>query len=88
MTLRRKEQQMNNLRRTSTPVCPRVRRRRLNLHGLLPPEVENLDQQVARADKAYRRKDDDLKRRIYLRALLRPPSFPYVQIFRCSLRRA
>jgi malate dehydrogenase (oxaloacetate-decarboxylating) len=44
-------------------------RSRLNLHGLLPPEVESLDQQVARAYQAYRRKDDDLERHIYLRAL-------------------
>jgi malate dehydrogenase (oxaloacetate-decarboxylating) len=44
-------------------------RSRLHLHGLLPPEVENLDEQVARAHKAYSRKDDDLERHIYLRAL-------------------
>ncbi len=39
------------------------------LHGLLPPQVESLDQQVARAYEAYRRKDEDLERHIYLRAL-------------------
>src|SRR5258708_21528469 len=44
-------------------------RSRLGLHGLLPPEVESLDQQMARAYEAYRRKDDDLERHIYLRAL-------------------
>src|SRR5882762_7199546 len=44
-------------------------RNRLGLHGLLPPQVESLDQQVARAYEAYRRKDDDLERHIYLRAL-------------------
>lgn len=44
-------------------------RSRLGLHGLLPPAVESLDQQVARAYEAYRRKDDDLERHIYLRAL-------------------
>src|ERR1700740_685433 len=38
-------------------------------HGLLPPQVESLDQQVVRASEAYRRKDDDLERHIYLRAL-------------------
>ena len=42
---------------------------RFGLHGLLPPHVETLDQQVARAYEAYRRKDDDLERHIYLRAL-------------------
>src|SRR5262249_38093382 len=44
-------------------------RSRLGLHGLLPPVVESLDQQVARAYEAYQRKDDDLERHVYLRAL-------------------
>jgi len=39
------------------------------LHGLLPPHVESLDEQVVRAYEAYKRKDDDLERHIYLRAL-------------------
>src|SRR5260370_27518975 len=42
---------------------------KLGLHGLLPPHVESLDEQVLRAVEAYRRKDDDLERHIYLRAL-------------------
>ena len=41
----------------------------LGLHGLLPPHVETLDQQATRAYEAYRRKNDDLERHIYLRAL-------------------
>jgi len=44
-------------------------RSRLGLNGLLPPHIESLDEQVARAYEAYRRKDDDLERHIYLRAL-------------------
>jgi malate dehydrogenase (oxaloacetate-decarboxylating) len=44
-------------------------RARLGLHGLLPPHVETLDEQVIRAYGAYKRKDDDLERHIYLRAL-------------------
>ena len=44
-------------------------RDRLGLQGLLPPHVESLDEQVLRAYEAYRRKDDDLERHIYLRAL-------------------
>jgi malate dehydrogenase (oxaloacetate-decarboxylating) len=44
-------------------------RSKLRLHGLLPPHVETLDEQVARAYEAYKRKDDDLERHIYLRAL-------------------
>ncbi|HWB12832.1 MAG TPA: NAD-dependent malic enzyme [Pirellulales bacterium] len=44
-------------------------RGRLGLHGLLPPYVETLDHQLVRAYEAYRRKDDDLERHIYLRAL-------------------
>ncbi|HZJ56325.1 MAG TPA: NAD-dependent malic enzyme [Myxococcaceae bacterium] len=42
---------------------------RLGLDGLLPPVVETLEQQCARAYEAYRRKADDLERHIYLRAL-------------------
>src|SRR3989475_8276706 len=41
----------------------------LGLHGLLPPQVESLDGQAARAYEAYKRKDDGLERHIYLRAL-------------------
>lgn len=39
------------------------------LNGLLPPHVETLDQQVARAYEAFRRKSDDLERYIYLRSM-------------------
>jgi malate dehydrogenase (oxaloacetate-decarboxylating) len=44
-------------------------RSKLGLHGLLPPHVESLNEQVVRAYEAYKRKDDDLERHIYLRAL-------------------
>jgi len=44
-------------------------RSRLGLDGLLPPQMETLDQQAVRAYEAYRRKNDDLERHIYLRAL-------------------
>jgi malate dehydrogenase (oxaloacetate-decarboxylating) len=44
-------------------------RSELRLHGLLPPVVETLEQQCARAYEAYRLKDNDLERHIYLRAL-------------------
>jgi malate dehydrogenase (oxaloacetate-decarboxylating) len=44
-------------------------RGKLGLHGLLPPHFESLDEQVVRAYEAYKRKDDDLERHIYLRAL-------------------
>ena len=40
-----------------------------DLRGLLPPEVEDLDEQVKRAYQAYQLKDVDLERHIYLRAL-------------------
>jgi malate dehydrogenase (oxaloacetate-decarboxylating) len=39
------------------------------LHGLLPPQIESLDEQAVRAYEAYRHKTDDLERHIYLRAL-------------------
>lgn len=44
-------------------------REQLGLHGLLPPHVESLEEQVERAYEAYQRKDEDLERHIYLRAL-------------------
>jgi malate dehydrogenase (oxaloacetate-decarboxylating) len=39
------------------------------LHGLLPPHVENIEEQAVRAYEAYKRKGEDLERHIYLRAL-------------------
>jgi len=44
-------------------------RTEFGLHGILPPHLETLDEQVARAYEAYKRKDEDLERHIYLRAL-------------------
>ena len=44
-------------------------RSKFGLHGLLPPHVESLEEQVVRAYEAYQRKNDDLERHIYLRAL-------------------
>lgn len=44
-------------------------RTEFGLHGLLPPVVETLEQQCVRAYEAYKRKDDDLERHIFLRAL-------------------
>jgi malate dehydrogenase (oxaloacetate-decarboxylating) len=44
-------------------------RTRLGLHGLLPPQIESLEEQAVRAYEAYERKADDLERHIYLRAL-------------------
>src|SRR5215470_3347625 len=48
---------------------PDAERTALGLHGLLPPHVETLHEQSRRAYEAYQRKDDDLERHIYLRAL-------------------
>ena len=44
-------------------------RTEFGLHGLLPPHIETLDEQAVRAYEAFKRKDDDLERHIYLRAL-------------------
>jgi malate dehydrogenase (oxaloacetate-decarboxylating) len=44
-------------------------RTEFGLHGLLPPVAETLKQQCVRAYEAYKRKDDDLERHIFLRAL-------------------
>ena len=41
----------------------------LGLHGLLPPQVERLEEQLARAYEAYQRKGDDLERHMYFRSL-------------------
>jgi len=46
-----------------------MERTEFGLHGLLPPCVETLEEQVARAYEAYARNEDDLERHIYLRAL-------------------
>jgi malate dehydrogenase (oxaloacetate-decarboxylating) len=48
---------------------PEQERRELGLLGLLPPHVDSLDTQVARAYEAFRGKPTDLERHIYLRAL-------------------
>lgn len=44
-------------------------RSKFGLHGLLPPHVETLEEQVERAYEAYRAYDTDLGRHICLRAL-------------------
>src|SRR6266705_1706010 len=44
-------------------------RTRFGLQGLLPPHVETLDEQAVRAYEAFQKKDNDLERHIYLRAL-------------------
>ena len=44
-------------------------RNKFGLHGLLPPHIEELNEQVLRAYEAYQREDNDLERHIYLRAL-------------------
>jgi malate dehydrogenase (oxaloacetate-decarboxylating) len=44
-------------------------RTELGLHGLLPPQIETLDEQVVRAYAAFQRKQDDLEKHIYLRQL-------------------
>lgn len=41
----------------------------LGLRGLLPPHVNSLEEQCARAYEAYKAKDTDLERYIYLRSL-------------------
>lgn len=38
----------------------------LGLHGLLPPHVESLEEQVVRPYEACQRKDDDLERHLYI----------------------
>lgn len=44
-------------------------RSKFGLHGLLPAVTETLEQQCVRGYEAFKRKDDDLERHIFLRAL-------------------
>jgi malate dehydrogenase (oxaloacetate-decarboxylating) len=44
-------------------------RTQFGLHGLLPPHIESLDEQLLRAYEAFQKKDNDLDRHVYLRAL-------------------
>ena len=44
-------------------------RTKFGLLGLLPPQIETLKEQVVRAYEAFQKKDNDLERHIYLRAL-------------------
>jgi malate dehydrogenase (oxaloacetate-decarboxylating) len=44
-------------------------RQELGLLGLLPPHIDTIEDQLARAYEAYQHKDSDLERHIYLRAL-------------------
>lgn len=44
-------------------------RTQFKLHGLLPPTIETLEEQVIRCKDAYNLKDSDLEKHIYLRAL-------------------
>lgn len=48
---------------------PEDERRELGLLGLLPPHVDDLDAQLARAYEAFKGKTTDLERHIFLRAL-------------------
>ena len=44
-------------------------RAELDLDGLLPPHIEDIDSQLKRCYQAYSRKQDDLEKHIYLRRL-------------------
>jgi malate dehydrogenase (oxaloacetate-decarboxylating) len=46
-----------------------LERAEFGLDGLLPPQIESLDEQVVRAYDAFQRKQDPLEHHIYLRAL-------------------
>lgn len=44
-------------------------RERLHLDGLLPPQIETIEAQVYRCYQAYKRKQDNIEKHIYLRSL-------------------
>ena len=60
---------MSNARLNKGTAFTVEERGELGLHGLLPPRVETLDEQVVRAYEAYESKTTDLERHINLRAL-------------------
>lgn len=47
----------------------REERKELGLEGLLPVHIDDIEVQLKRAYEAYQRKDEDIERHIYLRAL-------------------
>lgn len=71
----RNEHHLRGMQLLSTPTLNKgtafsqVERTEYGLHGLLPPQIETLEVQVARAYAAYQQKQTDLERHIYLRAL-------------------
>jgi len=62
-------------------------RTRFGLKGLLPPHVETLDEQAVRAYEAFQKKDNDLERHIYLRALQDTNEVLFLQTHRRPHRR-
>src|SRR5258705_6517944 len=55
-------------------------RTEFGLQGLLPPHIETLDEQAVRAYEAFQRKDNDLERHIYLRALSSTKEFTFCRL--------
>ena len=60
---------LDNPLRTKGTAFSEEERRELGLVGLLPPQVESLEQQTARAYEAFQTRASPLDRHIYLRAL-------------------
>jgi malate dehydrogenase (oxaloacetate-decarboxylating) len=60
---------LDNPRRTKGTAYTEEERASLGLLGLLPPQVETLEQQAARAYEAFCTRASDLDKHIYLRAL-------------------
>jgi malate dehydrogenase (oxaloacetate-decarboxylating) len=60
---------LDNPRRTKGTAYSEDERAELGLLGLLPPQVETLEQQTARAYEAFASRSSDLDKHIYLRAL-------------------
>jgi malate dehydrogenase (oxaloacetate-decarboxylating) len=60
---------LDNPRRTKGTAYTEEERAALGLLGLLPPQIETLEQQAARAYEAFCTRSSDLDKHIYLRAL-------------------
>lgn len=68
-SFRRGHALLDNPLRTKGTAYTEAERTHLGLLGLLPPQVETLDQQTARAYEAFQSRASALDRHIYLRAL-------------------
>ncbi len=85
------DRQMRGLQLLETPLLNKgtafteAERRELGLEGLLPAHVDDLENQVSRAYQAFQKKDTDLERHIFLRALQDTNEVLFYKLASCHL---